>query len=129
MSLTGPEALRSLDEALRDIRREEDEIAKRLARSAELMTKLREQEGETCATHLAGSGRTDVVSGQSVLARHLISQRVARHALANDQQDSPMVAFRIGLPASRNSFRMSKWPQRGSVCTSGFIPLRWRWCE
>ena len=46
MSLSGPEALRSLDEALRDVRREEDEIAKRLARSAELVTKMREQEGE-----------------------------------------------------------------------------------
>jgi hypothetical protein len=46
MSLSGPDALRSLDEALRDIRREEDEIAKRLARSAELVTKMREQEGE-----------------------------------------------------------------------------------
>lgn len=46
MSLSGPEALRSLDEALRDIRREEDEIAKRLARSAELVTKIRATEGE-----------------------------------------------------------------------------------
>lgn len=46
MSLSGPEALRSLDEALRDIRREEDEIAKRLAHSADLITKMREQEGE-----------------------------------------------------------------------------------
>ena len=46
MSLSGPEALRSLDEALRDVRREEDEISKRLARSAELITRMREQEGE-----------------------------------------------------------------------------------
>jgi hypothetical protein len=46
MSLSGPEALRSLEEALRDIRREEDEIAKRLARSAELVTKIRATEGE-----------------------------------------------------------------------------------
>ena len=46
MSLSGPDALRSLDEALRDVRREEDEIAKRLARSAELITRMREQEGE-----------------------------------------------------------------------------------
>jgi hypothetical protein len=46
MSLSGPEALRSLDEALRDVRREEDEIAKRLAHSAELITRMREQEGE-----------------------------------------------------------------------------------
>ena len=46
MALSGPEALHSLDEALRDIRREEDEIAKRLARSAELVTKMRATEGE-----------------------------------------------------------------------------------
>lgn len=46
MTLSGPEALRSLDEALRDIRREEDEIAKRLARSAELVTKFKETESE-----------------------------------------------------------------------------------
>lgn len=52
MSLSGPEALRSLDEALRDIRREEDEIAKRLAHSADLITKMREQEGELLR-HLA----------------------------------------------------------------------------
>ena len=35
-----------MDDALRDIRREEDEIAKRLARSAELVTKFRESESE-----------------------------------------------------------------------------------
>ncbi|MDC9823201.1 hypothetical protein PRN20_05605 [Devosia sp. ZB163] len=46
MTLSGPEALRSLDDALRDIRREEDEIAKRLSRSAELVTKFRETESE-----------------------------------------------------------------------------------
>ncbi|MGV3490602.1 MAG: hypothetical protein ACO1OG_04695, partial [Devosia sp.] len=46
MSLSGPEALRSMDDALRDIRREEDEIAKRLARSAELVTKFKETESE-----------------------------------------------------------------------------------
>lgn len=48
MTLSGPEALRSLDEALRDIRREEDEIAKRLARSAEMITKIRETESDLC---------------------------------------------------------------------------------
>ena len=34
MSLAGPDSLRALEEALRDIRREEDEIAKRLAVSS-----------------------------------------------------------------------------------------------
>ena len=46
MTLSGPDALHSLDEALRDIRREEDEIAKRLARSAELVTKFKETESQ-----------------------------------------------------------------------------------
>ena len=46
MTLSGPEALRSLEEALRDVRREEDEISKRLARSAELIARTRETEGQ-----------------------------------------------------------------------------------
>src|SRR5690606_37221985 len=46
MSIRGPEALASLEEAMRDIRREEDEISKRLARSADRITKIRETEAE-----------------------------------------------------------------------------------
>jgi len=46
MTISGPEALRSLDEALRDIRREEDDIARRLAHTSELITKIRETETE-----------------------------------------------------------------------------------
>lgn len=44
MAISGPQALNSLEEALRDIRREEDEISKRLARSGERITKFRETE-------------------------------------------------------------------------------------
>ena len=40
MSIRGPEALASLDEAMRDIRREEEDISKRLARSAEKIGKI-----------------------------------------------------------------------------------------
>jgi hypothetical protein len=46
MTLSGPEALRSLEDALRDIRREEDEIAKRIAKSNDIVGKLRTSEGE-----------------------------------------------------------------------------------
>lgn len=46
MSIRGPEALASLDEAMRDIRREEEDISKRLARSAEKLGKIRESEAE-----------------------------------------------------------------------------------
>ncbi|KQX35145.1 hypothetical protein ASD04_13905 [Devosia sp. Root436] len=46
MSIRGPEALASLDDAMRDIRREEEEISRRLARSAEKLGKIRENEAE-----------------------------------------------------------------------------------
>jgi len=46
MSIRGPEALASLDEAMRDIRREEDDIGKRLVRSSEKLGKIRETEAE-----------------------------------------------------------------------------------
>jgi len=44
MTLSGPDALRSLEEALRDIRREEDDIAQRLSKSTELIAKIHESE-------------------------------------------------------------------------------------
>jgi len=62
MSLAGPDSLRALEEALRDIRREEDEIAKRLARSAELLIKLRAQEAELY--RLLGATRLDADARQ-----------------------------------------------------------------
>ncbi|HEV7346409.1 MAG TPA: hypothetical protein VGN60_12345 [Devosia sp.] len=46
MSIRGPEALESLDEAMRDIRREEEDITKRLGRSTEKLGKMREHEAE-----------------------------------------------------------------------------------
>lgn len=44
MSVSGPQAMRALDDALRDIRREEDEITRRIARANERVGKLRETE-------------------------------------------------------------------------------------
>lgn len=46
MSIAGPQALASLEEAMRDIRREEDDISRRLARTAERITKIKESEAE-----------------------------------------------------------------------------------
>lgn len=46
MALSGPEALRSLDDAIRDIRAEEAEVSKRVARGAERLTKIRSNEAE-----------------------------------------------------------------------------------
>ncbi len=46
MALNGPKAMRSLDDAVRDIRREESDISKRLSRSSERVAKIREGEAE-----------------------------------------------------------------------------------
>jgi hypothetical protein len=50
MTIRGPQALASLEEALRDVRREEDELSKRLARASERITKIRETEAELFRT-------------------------------------------------------------------------------
>lgn len=46
MAISGPEALKSLDDAVRDIRREEADISRRVARAAERVAKLRETEAD-----------------------------------------------------------------------------------
>jgi hypothetical protein len=46
MTLDGPQVLTALDEALRDIRREEDAILRKLGRGLERQAKAREAEGE-----------------------------------------------------------------------------------
>lgn len=48
MTVRGPDALKALDEALRDIRREEEDITRRLARGAEFIARFRETESELC---------------------------------------------------------------------------------
>lgn len=44
MTINGPQAIRAIEEALRDIRREEDEITRRIARSTDRVGKLHETE-------------------------------------------------------------------------------------
>jgi hypothetical protein len=46
MSISGPEALAALDEALRDLRREEDDVLRKLLRGLERLAKIRDSEGE-----------------------------------------------------------------------------------
>jgi chromosome segregation ATPase len=107
MTLSGPEALRSLDEALRDIRREEDEIAKRLARSAELISKIRESENELfrqlAQVRLDAGTREELGTrltqaesrARDMLARHAEELAAAEAALAaEDKRIAGLVAER-----------------------------------
>ncbi|WP_417310565.1 hypothetical protein [Devosia sp.] len=113
MSLSGPEALRSLDDALRDIRREEDQIAKRLARSAELVGKLRETESELFR-QLAGirleAGTQDELAGRltqaEVKARDLLRQHAQE--LAQAEKDLKAVDKQIAALAKERVQRVAE---------------------
>lgn len=82
MTLGGPDALRSIEDALRDIRREEDEIVRRLGRSSERVTKIRAQKGELVrqliATRLDQAGRSAVIAEIAEAAERTL-QGLARH--------------------------------------------------
>ena len=54
MTVSGPQALQALDEALRDIRREEDDILRKLARGTERLAKIRETEGDLLRQYAHG---------------------------------------------------------------------------
>lgn len=81
MALSGPEAMKSLDDAVRDIRSEEDEIGKRLTRRAERVAKMREAEADLFAqlaqTRLEPATRseiTGVLSRAETQAREMIDR-------------------------------------------------------
>ena len=110
MTLSGPDALRSLEEALRDIRREEDEIAKRLARSAELVSKIHETENElfrqlaqvrldSSTQAELGNRFTDAENrARDMLKKHAAELASTEAALkAEDQKIAALTADRAGL--------------------------------
>lgn len=112
MTLSGPEALRSLEEALRDIRREEDDIARRLGKGAELVTKIRETESEllrqlakvrlSSATQEEITGRLSEAESRArqMLKKHQSALNAAEAALkAYDADISKLVAERAELVA------------------------------
>lgn len=85
MTLSGPQALKSLDDALRDIRREEDEIAKRLAHSAELVTKFKE--GESELLRQLAQVRLDPIAQKDLTGRLSQAELKARDMLARHGAD------------------------------------------
>jgi len=118
MSLSGPEALKSLDDALRDIRREEDEIAKRLARSAELVTKFKETESELLrqlaqvrldpATQASLTGRLSQAEtrAREMLNQHGASLNAAEQELkALDKQIAALAGERTELASKAAAAR------------------------
>lgn len=100
VTLNGPDALRSIEEALRDIRREEDEIMRRLGRSSELVTKIRAQRGDLMrqlmATRLDQAGRSAVVA-EIVEASARALQGLARHDAELDAMAARIAEMDAGI--------------------------------
>jgi chromosome segregation ATPase len=107
MSIGGPQALASLEEAMRDIRREEDEISRRVARGAERVNKIKESEAELFqqlarlrlepAVQSELSGR---ISGAEARARDMLKTH-ARDVSAAEQTIREIDAVRAGLVERR----------------------------
>lgn len=99
MSVSGPQAMRALDDALRDIRREEDDITKRIARANERVGKLRETElGQLRALaavrlspevqgELAGTLSRAEISARDMLKGHAASMADMEKALGDKEAE------------------------------------------
>jgi hypothetical protein len=93
VSLSGPDAVRSIEDALRDIRREESEIVRRLGHSTELVTKIRTQEGELHRQMLAT--RLEPQQRASLLDEIAKAEADAATALAWHESDLDVAAAEI----------------------------------
>jgi hypothetical protein len=79
MSISGPQALVALDEALRDIRREEDEILRKLIRGLDRAAKLRD--GESELLRQLAEGRLPAEAAQALSAEVLSAGTIAHETL------------------------------------------------
>ena len=115
MSLSGTDLLRALEEALRDVRREEDDISKRAARGAELLIKHRAQEAELY--HQLGTLRPDPAARARITALVRDIDEAAEAALSRydatfAEAEAELQQIEAGL-ARGNADRMSLQAETG----------------
>jgi hypothetical protein len=100
MSLSGPEILRAVEEALRDVRREEDESLRRLARAVELSTKLHAQEGDLyrqlAAERLDAAARSEL-SARIAEAEQRATSTLRQHDAALSEAQAQLARLDAGL--------------------------------
>lgn len=85
MPISGPQALRSLDDAVRDIRSEERDISARVARSGERVAKIREAEADLFR-QLAGF-RLTTATRDEALGPLTLAEKRARDMLKQHAKD------------------------------------------
>lgn len=95
MSLSGPKVLQALDEALHDIRREEDDILRKLGRSAERVAKVRETEGELLREFAAG--KISPEQEIELSGRIISAQNRAREGLQDRATQTAAITARLEI--------------------------------
>lgn len=122
MSLTGPMAIAALDEALRDIRREEDEILRKLVRGLERLGKFREAQGDLLRQYAAGRLAPD--SGAALAAELEQASRAARRAARQRSGELGAVAERLRAMESAFARRAAERAAALAEVDSGQTALR-----
>lgn len=100
--LKGPEAYRALDEALKDIRREEDDITRRISRSSERVAKLKETElalVRELARIRLDPAQQEELSGALSDAERRARDMLARHGQQVAEREAALKALEAKLAA------------------------------
>ncbi|HEY8595031.1 MAG TPA: hypothetical protein VIL84_07280 [Devosiaceae bacterium] len=105
--LTGPDALKSLDDAIRDVRREESDISQKLARNGELIARIRENEAELfrqlAQFRLTAEGQAEItgrLSQAETRARDMLAEH-ARSLADHERQLKALDKTIAGLATER----------------------------
>lgn len=98
--LTGPALLGALDDALRDIRREEDEITRRIARTTDRIGKLRETEAaqvRALAEHMLAGDEREGIEARLAGAETRAREMLGAHARAMDALEAELGTHETAL--------------------------------
>lgn len=100
MSFSGPQGLRALEDALKDIRREEDQITKRIARATERAGRLRETEAqslrELSTLRLLPENQSEL-KGQLSAAEAQAREMLKQHAAAMNAMEADLAEQEASL--------------------------------
>ncbi|WP_196259377.1 hypothetical protein [Pelagibacterium limicola] len=117
MTLKGPQAIKAIEDALRDIRREEDEITRRIARITDRIGKLHETElGQLralAAIRLSPEAQAELgdrLSQAEMQARDMLRQHAADLATLDEQltgHEKTIAA--LGVERARELETVEKW--------------------
>jgi len=120
MSLSGPQVLGALEDALRDIRGEEDDILRKLSRTAERIAKIETAEAELLRELAAGrlpaekAGLPDVVAAAATKTQALVDEHTDEIGAAAERM-AALDAEHAALTAQRSAALSAIDHQQGAL--------------